>query len=223
MQIIRVTNSDVKTIHHELTFTEDASKLNWNVDSKSNKVHRKFVDAAGNVCTAAASQGRGAIEDKKFMMGIKGGKYGKDGEGHERRLVERTIQPVKLWERTRYLLRHPPSRISTRHSTFESLTVTTRAAPPPLTFASSLGIFLRPARFGSVIKHCRDGAKHHPIVAEFARTRGNPHTDALLRLASLGLRRILKVIPLEKAREATDHVEAHIKKLDAEELERQST
>lgn len=55
-----------------------------------------------------------------------------------------------------------------------------------------------------------------------ARTRGNPHTDALLRLASLGLRRILKVIPLEEAREATNHVEAHIKKLDAEELERQS-
>lgn len=45
-------------------------------------------------------QRRGVLEDKKFMMGIKGGKYGKDGEGYERRLVERIIQPVKLWERT---------------------------------------------------------------------------------------------------------------------------
>lgn len=117
-------------------------------------------------------QRRGVSEDKKFKMGIKGGKYGKDGEGHERRLVERIIQPVKLWERTRYWMRHPPSRISTRHSTFESLTVTTRATPPPLTFASSSGLC------ASVIKHCRealvllDGALHHPVVAESARTRG---------------------------------------------------
>lgn len=55
MQIIRVTTYVVETIHHEFTFTENASKLNWNVDSKPNEVHRKFVDAGGDVCTAAAS------------------------------------------------------------------------------------------------------------------------------------------------------------------------
>lgn len=133
-------------------------------------------------------QRRGVLEDKKFKMGIKGGKYGKDGEGHERRLVERIIQPVKLWGRTRYWVRHPPSRISTRHSTFESLTVTTNATPPPLTFASS-----SPARFGHKALPTRS-------YCSTARTRGNPHTDALVRLSSLGLRKILKVISLEEAR-----------------------
>ena len=44
-----------------------------------------------------------------------------------------------------------------------------------------------------------DGALKHPVVvtgvSKFARSKGIPYTDALLRLASLGLAKILKAIP----------------------------
>lgn len=76
-----------------------------------------------------------------------------------------------------------------------------------------------------------DGALAHPVVvtgvAQFARTRGIPHADALLRLARLGLGRILATIPEADAEalqnKADERLEAHIEEIDAEELERVSS
>lgn len=82
-------------------------------------------------------------------------------------------------------------------------------------------------------KHSRDAlvlldnALKHPVVvtgvSRFARTRGIPHADALLRLASLGLGRILRAMPEDIQEEVSEHVEARIEEIDAEELERRST
>ncbi|EJC98237.1 uncharacterized protein FOMMEDRAFT_171174 [Fomitiporia mediterranea MF3/22] len=72
-----------------------------------------------------------------------------------------------------------------------------------------------------------DNALKHPVVvtgvSRFARSRGIPHADALLRLASLGLGRILRAMPEEVQQEVSEHVEAKIEEIDAEELERTST
>ena len=74
-----------------------------------------------------------------------------------------------------------------------------------------------------------DKTLKHPVVvtgvSNFARTRGIPHADALLRLASLGLAKIIKAIP-EEVKEAAEEAGARIEEIeeiDAEELERRST
>ena len=81
-------------------------------------------------------------------------------------------------------------------------------------------------------KHGRDalvlldrGLKHPVVVtgvSRFAKTRGIPHADALLRLASLGLGKILRAFPEEVQDAVGDTVEAKIEEIDAEELERAS-
>lgn len=82
-------------------------------------------------------------------------------------------------------------------------------------------------------KHSRDAlvlldnTLKNPVVVTgvsgFARSRGIPHADALLRLASLGLGRILRTLPEEMQEEVSERLEAHIEEIDAEELERRST
>lgn len=202
------------------------------VGSQFNKGRKKLVDAAEEVRKAVASGAKDVvvIVDEKFRMGLKGGKDGKDGEGDGRKMVERTAEVIKAAGENAILVvttsleklsTSLDSQKSKTHGKNNSTTIDLRA------LASS------PALRASVKKHGRDAlvllddALHHPVVvtgvAEFARTRGIPHADALLRLASLGLQKILKAIPLEEAHEAADHVEAHIEELDAEELERQST
>lgn len=81
-------------------------------------------------------------------------------------------------------------------------------------------------------KHGRDGlilldrGLKHPVVvtgvSRFARTRGIPHADALLRLASLGLGKILRAFPKDIQDAVGEAVEAKIEEIDAEELERMS-
>ncbi|KAL5480732.1 hypothetical protein ACEPAI_9672 [Sanghuangporus weigelae] len=72
-----------------------------------------------------------------------------------------------------------------------------------------------------------DNGLKHPVVitgvSGFARTRGIPHADALLRLASLGLGKILRAMPEDIQEEVSEHVEAKIEEIDAEDLERRST
>lgn len=68
-----------------------------------------------------------------------------------------------------------------------------------------------------------DKALKNPIVitgvSKFAKSKGIPHADALLRLASLGLAKILRAIPDEILEGAENLVE----ELDAAELERTSS
>ncbi|KZS90292.1 hypothetical protein SISNIDRAFT_444190 [Sistotremastrum niveocremeum HHB9708] len=68
-----------------------------------------------------------------------------------------------------------------------------------------------------------DKALRHPIVitgvTKFARSKGIPHADALLRLASLGLSKILTALPDEEL----PGTEAAIQEVDAAELERTSS
>jgi len=70
-----------------------------------------------------------------------------------------------------------------------------------------------------------DKALKHPVVitgvSKFAKSKGIPHADALLRLCSLGLAKILKAMP-EEVRESGP-VQAVVEELDAAELERSST
>lgn len=65
-----------------------------------------------------------------------------------------------------------------------------------------------------------DGALKHPVVvtgvSKFARSKEIPYTDALLRLASLGLAKILKAIPEEIAVEDDGKT---FEEIDAQELE----
>lgn len=65
-----------------------------------------------------------------------------------------------------------------------------------------------------------DKALKHPIVvtgiAKFAKSKGIPHAEALLQLASLGLAKILKSIPPENT---TDQA---VEEVDAAELEMSS-
>lgn len=68
-----------------------------------------------------------------------------------------------------------------------------------------------------------DKGLRHPVVVtgvtQFAKSKGIPHADALLRLASLGLTKLLAAmpdVPLEG-------VEAVVEEVDAAELERTST
>lgn len=82
-----------------------------------------------------------------------------------------------------------------------------------------------------------DNALRHPVVvtgvSQFARTRGIAHADALLRLASLGLARLLRAFPESEARNTNSRGEGnraradkesqHIEQIDAEELERSSS
>lgn len=56
-------------------------------------------------------------------------------------------------------------------------------------------------------------------VSKFAKTQGIPHADALLRLASLALARILNAMP-EDSSEGTDDI---VEEIDAAELERKSS
>ncbi|KZV86080.1 hypothetical protein EXIGLDRAFT_841035 [Exidia glandulosa HHB12029] len=68
-----------------------------------------------------------------------------------------------------------------------------------------------------------DKGLRHPVVvtgiSQFAKSKGIPHADALLRLASLGLTKILAAIPDVPL----EGVEAVIEEVDAAELERTST
>jgi len=72
-----------------------------------------------------------------------------------------------------------------------------------------------------------DRALKHPVVitgvSGFARQRGIPHADALLRLASLGLARIIRTLPEGVQENVANDVEAKIEEIDAEELERHSS
>lgn len=82
-------------------------------------------------------------------------------------------------------------------------------------------------------KHGRDalvlldqGLKHPVVVtgvSRFAKSKGIPHADALLRLASLGLGKILRVLPEDMQEAVGEAAEAKIEEIDAEELERAST
>lgn len=75
-----------------------------------------------------------------------------------------------------------------------------------------------------------DRSLKHPVlvagVREFAQTRGIPHADALLRLASLGVARLLRKFPeTEAAAAAAGEAaqrgeEVRIEEISAEELER---
>ncbi|KAF8527416.1 hypothetical protein BU17DRAFT_81565 [Hysterangium stoloniferum] len=68
-----------------------------------------------------------------------------------------------------------------------------------------------------------DKALKNPIVitgvSKFAKSQGIPHADALLRLASLGLAKIVNALPEENLEGA----EAMVEELDAAELERTSS
>jgi hypothetical protein len=68
-----------------------------------------------------------------------------------------------------------------------------------------------------------DKALKHPVVvtgvSKFATSQGIPHADALLRLASLALARILNALP-EQPLEDTEIV---VEEIDAAELERTSS
>lgn len=68
-----------------------------------------------------------------------------------------------------------------------------------------------------------DKALKHPVVitgvSKFAKSQGIPHADALLRLASLALAKILNALP-EEPLEGTEVV---VEEIDAAELERTSS
>jgi len=68
-----------------------------------------------------------------------------------------------------------------------------------------------------------DKALKNPIVitgvSKFAQSKGIPHADALLRLASLGLAKILRALPEEQL----EGVETIVEEIDAAELERTSS
>jgi hypothetical protein len=72
-----------------------------------------------------------------------------------------------------------------------------------------------------------DKALKHPVVitgvTQFARSRGIPHADALLRLGSLALSKIMKAIPEEVREEVQQHTGVGVEEIDAAELERTST
>jgi hypothetical protein len=67
-----------------------------------------------------------------------------------------------------------------------------------------------------------DKALKHPIVvtgvSKFAKSKGIPHAEALLQLASLGLTRIMKSM----AKEESAAMEHAVEEIDAAELERSS-
>jgi hypothetical protein len=87
---------------------------------------------------------------------------------------------------------------------------------------------LGPAVKGSVAKNGRDviiildKALKHPIVvtgvSKFAKSKGIPHAEALLQLASLGLAKIVKSMPNED----WSSMEPTVEEVDATELERNS-
>ena len=68
-----------------------------------------------------------------------------------------------------------------------------------------------------------DKALKNPVVitgvSKFAKSKGIPHAEALLRLASLGLAKILRALP----EEALEGVETIVEEIDAAELERTSS
>ncbi|KAF8531267.1 hypothetical protein JB92DRAFT_2692605, partial [Gautieria morchelliformis] len=68
-----------------------------------------------------------------------------------------------------------------------------------------------------------DKALNHPVViigvSKFAKSQGIPHADALLRLASLALAKILNALPEEHS-EGTENV---VEEIDAAEIERTSS
>lgn len=73
-----------------------------------------------------------------------------------------------------------------------------------------------------------DKALKHPVVitgvSQFAKSKGIPHADALFRLASLGLSKILNAIPEEtKDSVLGQELRNGIAEIDAAELERRST
>ncbi|TDL18764.1 hypothetical protein BD410DRAFT_694623, partial [Rickenella mellea] len=73
-----------------------------------------------------------------------------------------------------------------------------------------------------------DNALKHPVVvtgvSQFARSKGIPHADALLRLGSLALSKILRAMPEEvRESEVGKDVEHAVEELDAKELERTSS
>ena len=80
-------------------------------------------------------------------------------------------------------------------------------------------------------KHGRDAilvmdkALKHPLVVtgvrEFAQSRGIPHADALLRLGSLALSKIIRALPEEAQEELASDLQ--IEELNAAELERTSS
>ena len=72
-----------------------------------------------------------------------------------------------------------------------------------------------------------DKALKHPVVitgvTRFARSKGIPMADAILRLGSLALAKILKAMPEEVREEVGKAAKSKVEEMDAAELERTST
>ncbi|KAI5116646.1 hypothetical protein M0805_000406 [Coniferiporia weirii] len=203
------------------------------VGTQFNKGRKKLVDSAEEVRQLVATSGRDVvvIVDEKLRS---------SGGGGGKQIAERTAEVIKAaGENAILVVTASLDKLTGQLSSSElgkgkgkGKTLDLRALAHDPALKASL------QRHGRDAIVLLDGALAHPVivtgVAQFARSRGLPHADALLRLARLGLGRILAAIPElvpedmgERAANvqagADERLEATIEEIDAEELERQST
>ncbi|THH00321.1 hypothetical protein EW145_g7103 [Phellinidium pouzarii] len=196
------------------------------VGTQFNKGRKRLVDSAEDVRRVVSTSGRDVVViiDEKLRGSGEGGKQ----------IAERTAEVLKAaGENAILVVTTSLDKLSAQFSsgpgsrpgTSKGKILDLRALANDPTLKASL------QRHGRDALVLLDGALAHPVVvtgvAQFARSRGLPHADALLRLARLGLGRILAVLPegvSEDVQEGADErLEASIEEIDAEELEKQSS
>ncbi|KAH8107546.1 hypothetical protein DFH11DRAFT_1748017 [Phellopilus nigrolimitatus] len=196
------------------------------VGTQFRKGTRSLADAAEDVRRVVATSGRDVvvIVDEKLR--------GSGGSGKQ--MAERTAEVIKAaGENAILVVTASLEKLTTQLPDGKGKGKGKEDGKSKLNVLNLRELAHDPALKRSMQKHGRDalvlldGALKHPVVVTgvsgFARTRGIPHADALLRLASLGLGKILRALPEDVQAEVSEHAEAKIEEIDAEELERRST
>ncbi|KLO13689.1 hypothetical protein SCHPADRAFT_889800 [Schizopora paradoxa] len=213
--------------------------------SQFNRGRKELVDVIGEL-----SGGRDVVVvvDEKIRALGRGFGKGKEGDadaegekGGAREIAERTAEVVRAAGENALLV--VTSSLSSLQSSLSSSSSSSDRQTP----SDGNGINLEPtlAALKEHISQAKDSVdtraalllldrslKHPVLVAgvrEFAQTRGIPHADAVLRLASLGVSRLLRKFPETEAaatavgEAAQRNEEVRIEEVTAEELERSAS